>query len=324
MASIATDTTDTTSNQAAPQSVRNLSKYFRDLDAIREELSEALEGWKTPVVLVFGAESAGKSTILERIAMLPMFPKGENICTRLPILVSLRQAEESQNPVLAVVKTSDDTDQGEQEIEDAEGVREKMLDVIRRQNSNVAGISKEYYLRLEIAGPEYPDLDLLDLPGLVVNPGEDEPETMEKDTHELLDMWIQRTKGRATYLAIREAADKWRTSQVHKVLTRYPFMLENTLGVLTKCDDVRNSKIMNALTDQDDKLSATRRPRRQETCSEHDVPSKIYGNTCIHEFFFHVRRCTFISRVRSSHAAIVCLLDSFSYSYYSHSYTRET
>ena len=86
---------------------------------------------------------------------------------------------------------------GEQEIEDAEDVREKMLAVIRRQNSNVAGISKEYYLRLEIAGPEYPDLDLLDLPGLVVNPGSDEPETMEKDTHELLDMWIQRTKGRA-------------------------------------------------------------------------------------------------------------------------------
>ena len=63
-------------------------------------------------------------------------------------------SRESESPVLAVVKTSDDTDQGEQEIEDAEGVRSKMLDVIRRQNSNVAGISKEYYLRLEIAGPE--------------------------------------------------------------------------------------------------------------------------------------------------------------------------
>ena len=88
-----------------------------------------------------------------------------------------------------------------------------------------------------------------------MNPGSDEPETMEKDTHELLDMWIQRTKGRAIYLAIREAADKWRTSQVHKVLKKHEFMLKDTLGVLTKCDDVRNSKIKNALTDQDDKLN---------------------------------------------------------------------
>ena len=77
-------------------SVQALSAYFRDLDSIQEELEQALGDWETPVVLVFGAESAGKSTILERVAMLPLFPKGDGICTRLPILVQLRQSKDDR------------------------------------------------------------------------------------------------------------------------------------------------------------------------------------------------------------------------------------
>ena len=85
-------------------SVQALSAYFRDLDSIQEELEQALGDWETPVVLVFGAESAGKSTILERVAMLPLFPKGDGICTRLPILVQLRQSKDDRPPRLTVVE----------------------------------------------------------------------------------------------------------------------------------------------------------------------------------------------------------------------------
>jgi hypothetical protein len=35
-------------------------------------------------------ESTGKSSVLERIAMLPLFPRGEDICTRLPIELKLQ------------------------------------------------------------------------------------------------------------------------------------------------------------------------------------------------------------------------------------------
>ena len=63
MASIADGTNGAVSVQA-------LSAYFRDLDSIQEELEKALGDWETPVVLVFGAESAGKSTILERLKYL--------------------------------------------------------------------------------------------------------------------------------------------------------------------------------------------------------------------------------------------------------------
>ena len=42
-------------------SVQALAAYFRDLDSIQEDLEQALGDWETPVVLVFGAESAGKT-----------------------------------------------------------------------------------------------------------------------------------------------------------------------------------------------------------------------------------------------------------------------
>ena len=77
-------------NLVAPASLLRLSKHFQGLDLIREQLEAALDGWKPPVVVVFGQESCGKSTLLERIAMVPLFPKGEDVCTRLPILVEMR------------------------------------------------------------------------------------------------------------------------------------------------------------------------------------------------------------------------------------------
>ena len=40
-----------------PSSLLKLSKHFRHLDPIRNQLATELSGWKPPVVVVFGAES---------------------------------------------------------------------------------------------------------------------------------------------------------------------------------------------------------------------------------------------------------------------------
>ena len=63
--------------QARPStSLMELAKHFRDLDPIRDQLAQTLDGWKPPVIAVVGNESCGKSTILERLAWMPLFPKG--------------------------------------------------------------------------------------------------------------------------------------------------------------------------------------------------------------------------------------------------------
>ena len=66
-----------------------------------------------------------------------------------------------------------------------EEIRKIMEETVKRENDDVIGISKRSYLKLVVTGPDFPNLDLLDLPGLVVNPDDNEPETMLEDTHAL-------------------------------------------------------------------------------------------------------------------------------------------
>ena len=68
-----------------------LSKFFHKLDPLRELLREVLEGWAPPRVVVIGDESAGKSTILEQLANMPIFPRKRAFCTRLPVHLRLRR-----------------------------------------------------------------------------------------------------------------------------------------------------------------------------------------------------------------------------------------
>ena len=163
--------------RCSPSSLLKLSQHFCHLDPIRADLGSKLSGWKPPVVVVFGEESCSKSTILERIAMVPLFPKGEELCTRLPILIQLRNNRTLQKPSLFVMKRvqggQDEVMHGPGEFpsseEPAEVVRRTMLDLIKQENEKVSGISAQSYLKMSLFGPNLPDVDLLDLPGIVVN-----------------------------------------------------------------------------------------------------------------------------------------------------------
>jgi hypothetical protein len=52
-----------------------LDYIFKCLDGpLSDILNEVLKGWKAPTVKVLGDQNAGKSTLMERLLMLPMFP----------------------------------------------------------------------------------------------------------------------------------------------------------------------------------------------------------------------------------------------------------
>ena len=226
-------------------SIQNyFGQFFQMLEPIREVLDQTLEGWDTPIIVVFGAESAGKSTILERIAMIPIFPKGEDLCTRLPIRVRLRNSQQAKKASLVVLekkgKGGFKAVGGPGEIDLAKGediVRQKMNDIIEKENKTVVGISQTMQIELTLEGPDYPNLDLIDIPGLVANSKKDEPDDLKQQTHDLLDTIIGDTKGRAIYLLIRETGEKARASQSLNILKKHPFMTPWTIGVLTKCDE---------------------------------------------------------------------------------------
>ena len=72
------------------KSIHGLNAYFECLDPCRDVLDSALDGWTPPCIIMVGAENTGKSSVLERLALMGIFPRMDGICTRLPIHARLR------------------------------------------------------------------------------------------------------------------------------------------------------------------------------------------------------------------------------------------
>ena len=94
----------------------DLAHTFQQLDAVRDVLSDALAGWAPPRIVVVGMRSSGKRTLLERMTMMPLFPRGEGTCTRMPVHIELRNEKEPRLPKLAVRLEKTAECEGEQTI----------------------------------------------------------------------------------------------------------------------------------------------------------------------------------------------------------------
>lgn len=79
------------------QLLQRAGSLINSLDGLRKELSGVAE-LSFPQLVVLGEESVGKSSVLERIAMLQFFPRHDAMCTRMPIKLQLKHtsAEEMQ------------------------------------------------------------------------------------------------------------------------------------------------------------------------------------------------------------------------------------
>ena len=91
------------------QMCQALSKFFKELDPLQDLLRETLDGLKAPKVKVMGDESAGKSTILEMLAMIPLFPRKRRCCTRLAIHLRLRRTPGVSCVWLSVASADDES-----------------------------------------------------------------------------------------------------------------------------------------------------------------------------------------------------------------------
>ena len=60
--------------------VDELGEIFEQLDALGDILPASMESWQMPSFVVLGAESSGKSTLLERVSMFSMFPRADGSC----------------------------------------------------------------------------------------------------------------------------------------------------------------------------------------------------------------------------------------------------
>ena len=196
-------------DEATLASLSDLSKYFECLDPCREVLSSTLDGWTPPCIVMIGPENTGKSTILERLALMSIFPIAEGICTRMPIHVRLRRSKTSEPPLLIVENRKTKEVISRQAIPLLTGyvdVREAMTKYLRRNaDGSVSGIDLDHVITLQINSTRVSSIDIIDLPGVVVAATLGQPANMAEVTKQLVMDYIKEYKDRAIFLCTGRA-----------------------------------------------------------------------------------------------------------------------
>ena len=224
------------SNIQGIASIHELRAVFSELDPLRDILAQTLQGWQPPQLVVIGQENTGKSSILERLAMMPIFPRDNEMCTRMPIHVRLRNKDVAQAPTLTVFNVNTNkVEEGPYIIPSASGavdVREKMQEIISRENAQLQGVSTERIIILQVEGPSVPSIDLVDMPGLLAAPQE-----LREKTRSLVERHIRSHGAYSMYLAVVPGAVAPNNSVVMDLVQTH-HLQPKTFGVFTMCDEI--------------------------------------------------------------------------------------
>ncbi|KAK3252465.1 hypothetical protein CYMTET_38228 [Cymbomonas tetramitiformis] len=219
------------------EDLTKLRVAFAKLDGLRGLLQETLEGWDPPCITVVGTRSAGKSSVLERLSNVPLFPRNPNVCTRLPIHVRLRQSAHGSARVRLCVRDVRSGEEGPSRfIPFQSGSRyvEAVQESIRAENEATQGFSVAKQIILEVHHPVVPSIDLIDIPGL-------EPRADRRGpTHEILEAQVQRNRDQgssAVYLLV-VSGGAMPVNDVASAFIEEHNLMGETLGVFTHCDDL--------------------------------------------------------------------------------------
>jgi len=248
--------------RAVADMTADLTRMFKILDPLRGEL-ESLVNVKPPKVVVIGDESAGKSTVLEQLIRMPLFPRKQVFCTRLPIHVRMRRPEAAANGCSSVtmsVVTSEnyrlhgydaEPEEPPCTIATASGyhfVQDRMDALQQRLAGDTGGIVADRIIVLDVHHEEVPVLDLIDLPGIVTVNGPGTPEGKVEAIEEVISSQIaaDETHGMTSfYLVVVPAGERPNTNGALKYI-QSKGLLERALGVFTKSDEVKRPAYLSA------------------------------------------------------------------------------
>ena len=218
-------------------SVEELGKFYHALDEVRDILNTTLEGWEAPQVIVIGGQSSGKSTVLERITMLPVFPKDKKMCTRMPVKVKLRRGLQEMPRLITRNLTTGELEQVDIPVASGmEDVANAMEAAVAKEQGAKKGICQEHILELHITSPSNPNLDLLDLPGIVTATVDGEPDDLPQQTRDLVDREINKARERSVYLVVVEGFLDDVTKASSLAIAKKHNLQEQCIGVYTKTD----------------------------------------------------------------------------------------
>ena len=138
-----------------------------------------------PQIVVVGAQSTGKSSVLESIVGRDFLPRGSGIVTRCPLVLQLRRIkkdgdDEDNEKIRERDPYAEKEEYGEFLLKKGEIFYdfEEIRNEIVQQTNRTAGINKGISLEpisLTIYSPHVVDLTMVDLPGMTKVPVKGQP-----------------------------------------------------------------------------------------------------------------------------------------------------
>lgn len=227
-------------NSDDPLYDENLGTKLAVIEEVRAILGK--EGIACPGVLVVGAQSAGKSSVMERLTGIP-FPNGGNICTRVPTILHLNNG---RNGSARQVLVSDNADfKNAISCSDVKHVSNAIEDITKSIVSSTGPVV-DRPIHIRYTRKTGPVMTIIDLPGIT----HVEPNHKEFDIHSATSAMVKKYAENENMitLVVIPANDDFSNSEALKIAQSFDHDGSRTIGVVTKCDFVsKNSDIVQKL-----------------------------------------------------------------------------
>lgn len=256
---IRTRTQTSTQTETVSRDSANLESVFNSklgsklatIEQIRPYLQR--EGIQCPGVLVIGAQSSGKSSVLERLTGIS-FPRGENLCTRFPTIVQVQTDENLEGPVAFV--STDAEFKACPELVDMESIKASIISCSEQHMSNGCKIGDKP-IHVRYIRPSGPVMTLIDLPGITHVDTTDGNLDIHSITSGMVHSYVKNEN--MVILVVIPANDDFGNSEALRLAQKYDAEGSRTIAVVSKCDLVPNkSDILNKIRmtrDSDVKLA---------------------------------------------------------------------
>ncbi|KAL4915998.1 P-loop containing nucleoside triphosphate hydrolase protein, partial [Aspergillus aurantiobrunneus] len=231
----------TTEAEALNQLQRAQSKLLDRIDELRRIGIGGLV--ELPQLIVCGNQSSGKSSVLEAISRV-RFPVKSNVCTRFATEVILRR---SQRPRIKISIEPGPSRMNEEEIRGLRSFNHEEfsdgndLPALIEQAKQCMGIAdavrsgfSDDILKVELSGPDKPELTLVDLPGLYYSTSQQQGSEGIRIVRSLTEKYMMNS--RSIILAVISAKTDYHLQEVLNIAESFDQQRHRTIGIITQPD----------------------------------------------------------------------------------------
>ncbi|KAK2393282.1 Dynamin-related protein 3A [Trifolium repens] len=180
-----------------------------------------------PQVAVVGSQSSGKSSVLEALVGRDFLPRGNEICTRRPLVLQLVRSSEPADEFGEFLHLAG------KRFYDFSDIRREIQAETDREAGDNKGVS-DRQIRLKIVSPNVLDMTLVDLPGITKVPVGDQPSDIEARIRTMIMSYIKEPS--CLILAVTPANSDLANSDALQMAGVADPDGNRTIGVITKLD----------------------------------------------------------------------------------------